>query len=58
MIQTPTKPNGVHHLAISTADIKGQLAFFTDVLGGELSKSKDEPSTSVKAFIQEAIQLS
>ncbi len=36
MIQTPTKPNGVHHLAISTADIKAQLAFFTDVLGMEL----------------------
>lgn len=31
-----TKPNGVHHLAICTADIKAQLAFFTDVLGMEL----------------------
>ena len=30
------KPNGVHHLAISTADIKGQIAYFTDVLGMEL----------------------
>ena len=28
--------NGVHHLAISTADMKGQLEFFTDVLGAEL----------------------
>ncbi len=28
--------NGVHHLAISTADMKEQLAFFTDVLGAEL----------------------
>lgn len=28
--------NGIHHLAISTADMKGQLEFFTDVLGGEL----------------------
>lgn len=28
--------NGVHHLAISTADMRGQLEFFTDVLGGEL----------------------
>lgn len=29
-------PNGVHHLAISTCDIKQQIEFFTDVLGGEL----------------------
>jgi catechol 2,3-dioxygenase-like lactoylglutathione lyase family enzyme len=29
-------PNGVHHLAISTTDIKTQIEFFTDVLGGEL----------------------
>lgn len=29
-------PNGVHHLAISTCDIKAQIEFFTDVLGGEL----------------------
>ena len=37
MTQPPTtKPNGVHHLAICTADIKAQLAFFTDVLGMEL----------------------
>jgi len=28
--------NGVHHLAICTADIKGQIEFFTDVLGAEL----------------------
>jgi catechol 2,3-dioxygenase-like lactoylglutathione lyase family enzyme len=28
--------SGVHHLAISTADIKAQLTFFTDVLGAEL----------------------
>ncbi len=28
--------DGVHHLAISTADMKGQLEFFTDVLGAEL----------------------
>lgn len=27
---------GVHHLAITTADIKKQLTFFTDVLGAEL----------------------
>lgn len=31
-----TKPDGVHHLAITTADIKTQIAFFTDVLGMEL----------------------
>jgi catechol 2,3-dioxygenase-like lactoylglutathione lyase family enzyme len=30
------KPNGVHHLAISTGDIKAQIEFFTDVLGMEL----------------------
>jgi catechol 2,3-dioxygenase-like lactoylglutathione lyase family enzyme len=29
-------PFGVHHLALSTRDIKAQIAFFTDVLGGEL----------------------
>ncbi len=29
-------PNGVHHLAISTTDIKQQIEFFTDVLGGTL----------------------
>jgi catechol 2,3-dioxygenase-like lactoylglutathione lyase family enzyme len=32
----PTRPNGVHHLAISTADIKAQIEFFNDVLGCEL----------------------
>ena len=30
------KPNALHHLAISTADMKGQIAFFSDVLGMEL----------------------
>jgi catechol 2,3-dioxygenase-like lactoylglutathione lyase family enzyme len=29
-------PNGVHHLAIATGDIKKQIEFFTDVLGMEL----------------------
>jgi catechol 2,3-dioxygenase-like lactoylglutathione lyase family enzyme len=28
--------NGVHHLAIATADIKAQIEYFTDVLGMEL----------------------
>ncbi len=28
--------NGVHHLAVSTADMKGQIEFFSDVLGAEL----------------------
>src|SRR5436190_1888415 len=31
-----SKPNGVHHFAICTADIKAQIEFFTDVLGTEL----------------------
>lgn len=31
-----TKPDGLHHLAITTADIKTQIAFFSDVLGTEL----------------------
>lgn len=31
-----TKPDGVHHVALSTADMKGQLEFFTGVLGLEL----------------------
>jgi catechol 2,3-dioxygenase-like lactoylglutathione lyase family enzyme len=30
------KLNGIHHLAICTADIKAQIEFFTDVLGMEL----------------------
>ncbi len=30
------KANGIHHLAVSTADIKSQIEFFTDVLGMEL----------------------
>jgi catechol 2,3-dioxygenase-like lactoylglutathione lyase family enzyme len=30
------KPNGVHHFAVCTADIKAQIAYFTDVLGMEL----------------------
>ncbi len=30
------RPNGVHHLALSTGDMKIQLAFFTEVLGMEL----------------------
>jgi len=30
------KANGLHHLAISTADIKKQIEFFSDVLGMEL----------------------
>jgi catechol 2,3-dioxygenase-like lactoylglutathione lyase family enzyme len=30
------KLNGIHHLAICTADIKTQIAYFTDVLGMEL----------------------
>ena len=29
-------PNGVHHLAFSTADIKTQIEFFNEVLGLEL----------------------
>jgi len=29
-------PNGVHHLAIATGDIKAQIEFFNDVLGMEL----------------------
>jgi catechol 2,3-dioxygenase-like lactoylglutathione lyase family enzyme len=29
-------PNGINHLAIATRDIKTQIEFFTDVLGGEL----------------------
>ncbi len=30
------QPNGVHHLAVCTGDIKAQIEFFTDVLGAEL----------------------
>jgi catechol 2,3-dioxygenase-like lactoylglutathione lyase family enzyme len=29
-------PNGVHHLAIATRDVKGQIEFFTTVVGMEL----------------------
>ena len=31
-----TRANGVHHLALSTGDIKSQIEFFSDVLGCEL----------------------
>lgn len=31
-----TRINGVHHLAVNTADMKAQIEFFTDVLGAEL----------------------
>ncbi len=31
-----TQPNGLHHIAISTGDIKQQIAYFSDVLGMEL----------------------
>lgn len=30
------KPNALHHLALSTANMKAQIAYFTDVLGMEL----------------------
>lgn len=36
MSLTNVRINGVHHLAISTADIKAQIEFFSDVLGAEL----------------------
>jgi catechol 2,3-dioxygenase-like lactoylglutathione lyase family enzyme len=29
-------PNGINHLAIATRDIKAQIEYFSDVLGGEL----------------------
>jgi catechol 2,3-dioxygenase-like lactoylglutathione lyase family enzyme len=35
-MSTVKAPNGVHHLAISTSNIKAQIEFFTDVLGCEL----------------------
>ena len=31
------RPNGIHHLAIMTADVKTQIAFFADVLGMRLT---------------------
>ena len=31
------KANGIHHLAVMTADIKQHIAFFSDVLGCKLS---------------------
>jgi catechol 2,3-dioxygenase-like lactoylglutathione lyase family enzyme len=30
------RPNGMHHIAIATADIKSQIEYFTDVLGARL----------------------
>ena len=30
------RPNGIHHLAIMTADVKTQIEFFSDVLGMKL----------------------
>ena len=31
------QPNGLHHIAISTGDMKKQIEFFSDVLGMELT---------------------
>lgn len=31
-----TQPNGLHHIAISTGDMKKQIEYFSDVLGMEL----------------------
>jgi catechol 2,3-dioxygenase-like lactoylglutathione lyase family enzyme len=31
-----SRPTGLHHLAIATRDVKAQLDFFTDVVGGDL----------------------
>ena len=31
-----TQPNGLHHVAISTGDMKAQIEYFSDVLGMEL----------------------
>jgi catechol 2,3-dioxygenase-like lactoylglutathione lyase family enzyme len=36
-MQVMIKPNGIHHIAVMTADIKAQITFFTDVLGCKLS---------------------
>jgi catechol 2,3-dioxygenase-like lactoylglutathione lyase family enzyme len=30
------KPNGIHHIAVMTGDMKAQIAFFSDVLGCRL----------------------
>ena len=32
-VEANTQANGVHHIALSTADMKGQVEFFSDVLG-------------------------
>lgn len=36
MTGSSVRVNGIHHLAVSTADIKSQIEFFSDVLGAEL----------------------
>jgi catechol 2,3-dioxygenase-like lactoylglutathione lyase family enzyme len=36
MSETSGNNNGIHHLAIATADIKTQIEYFSDVLGMEL----------------------
>ncbi|KAI9010794.1 lactoylglutathione lyase [Hyaloraphidium curvatum] len=36
MVNPNLRPNGVHHLAIGTRNVKEQIAFFTDVLGAKL----------------------
>jgi len=33
---TALRPNGMHHIAVSTARMKDQIEFFTDVLGARL----------------------
>ncbi len=49
------KPDGIHHIAIMTGDIRSQIAFFSDVLGCRLVGLFDMhgvPGTCI-AYIQD-----
>jgi len=48
------KANGIHHIAVMTADMKGQIEFFSDVLGCRLSAIFDMHGVpgGIHAFMQ------
>ncbi len=46
--------SGIHHLVITTRDLRAQIEFFTDVLGGELVGLYEMPTVpgAMRAFIR------
>jgi catechol 2,3-dioxygenase-like lactoylglutathione lyase family enzyme len=50
-------PNGLHHIAICTKDIKGQIEFYTQVVGMELCVRLFQRENSRSAFTSAAMLL-